>query len=457
MTEPKATKAPRKPAVRKRITLPALRDMPPDSLTNDTEVRGFAARRRGTKDITFLVRYRTADNRSRWHVIGRAAQVNVETARAEARRILADVVKGKDPSAEKQERRHAATVAELCRDYLADAKAGRLLTKRGKAKKASTLYIDQGRVDRHIVPLLGAKPVATVTRQDVRRFLHDVASGKTAGEFKTGKHGVAKVRGGETTATRCTTLLGAIFTYGIERGLRADNPVHGVETFADGKRDRRLSDDEYARLGKALALAVEAGPTLRKGQPRGGAKGPGTVNPAAIAAVRFMVLTGWRKGEVLGLRRGEMDAARRTARLKDTKSGESIRPLPRAALDTLAGLDTPADAKGLVFASGRSKGTMTGFRRTWQRIAKLGDLPADVTPHVLRHSLASLAADLGFGESTIGALIGHKGRTTTSRYTHHADAVLLAAADAVAQRTLELMGEAPAAQDNVRPLLRAVG
>jgi integrase len=60
---------------------------------------------------------------------------------------------------------------------------------------------------------------------------------------------------------------------------------------------------------------------------------------------------------------------------------------------------------------------------------------------VLRHSFASLAADLGYSEPVIAALVGHKGRSTTSRYLHSADAVLLAAADAVADRTLELMGE----------------
>jgi integrase len=72
----------------------------------------------------------------------------------------------------------------------------------------------------------------------------------------------------------------------------------------------------------------------------------------------------------------------------------------------------------------------------------LGALPAELTPHALRHSFASLAGDLGYSEPTIAALIGHKGRTITSRYMHAADAVLLAAADAVADRTAELMGEA---------------
>jgi integrase len=72
-----------------------------------------------------------------------------------------------------------------------------------------------------------------------------------------------------------------------------------------------------------------------------------------------------------------------------------------------------------------------------------------VTPHTLRHSFASLAGDLGYSEPTIAALIGHKGHTMTSRYVHAADAVLLAAADAVARRTMELMGETMPAADVV--------
>ena len=60
---------------------------------------------------------------------------------------------------------------------------------------------------------------------------------------------------------------------------------------------------------------------------------------------------------------------------------------------------------------------------------------------MLRHSFASLAGDLGYSEPTIAALVGHKGHSITSRYVHSADAVSLAAADVVANRTAELMGE----------------
>ena len=91
---------------------------------------------------------------------------------------------------------------------------------------------------------------------------------------------------------------------------------------------------------------------------------------------------------------------------------------------------------------------IVGYRKMWLRIAKLGDLPADITPHVLRHSF-SLAADLGCNEPTIASLLGHKTHSITSRYVHSADAVLLAAADAVANATMKLM-----TSDQVQPQLR---
>jgi len=100
---------------------------------------------------------------------------------------------------------------------------------------------------------------------------------------------------------------------------------------------------------------------------------------------------------------------------------------------------------------------MTGFPKLWARITKTVELPADVTPHVLRHSFASLASDLGYSEPTIATLVGHKGRTITSRYVHSADAVLLAAADVVADRTAALMGERQASGVVVELAKRGAG
>jgi integrase len=412
-------------ASNRRIGLREIRKLGPGEVIWDGAIVGFGARRQKSDAVSYVLIYRTREGRQRWHTIGRhGAPWTPDTARDEARRLLGDVAGGADPAAAKKAKRRAATVAELCDLYLADAEAGRLLTRRKRAKKASTLSTDRGRIERHIKPLLGQHKVAAVTREDIDRFMHDVAAGKTAVRLKTpSNRGWTRVSGGKGTASRTVGFLGAIFTYAVRHRMRPDNPVRGVERFEEGKRDRRLSDEEYGRLGEALRMAV-----------------PAAIWPASIAAARFLVLTGWRSGEALGLRWSEVDLARRTATLGDTKTGRSVRPLSHLACDVLRSLSRTND-RDLVFPPTRGGRIMKGFGKQWEKIARLVALPPDITPHTLRHSFASLGGDLGYSEPTIGALIGHKGQTMTSRYIHAADAVLLAAADAIASRTVQLMGD----------------
>jgi len=424
-------------AERKKIGLTQVRALQPGEVVWDSGVPGFGARRQRGPGVAYVLLYRTTEGRQRWHTIGRhGAPWTPEMAREEAKAILGKVVKGADPAADKQAKRKAETVNELCDLYWADIESGRLLTRRKAPKKASTLVSDKGRIEKHIKPILGKMKVAAVNREDVEDFMHAVATGKTAGRTKSKKkHGLSNVRGGTGTASRTVGLLGAIFTYAIKHRMGADNPVWGVMRPADGKRERRLSDDEYAAFGVALRQA-----------------GENEIWPAAIAAARFLAVTGWRSGEALGLQWSDIDFSRRTVRLTDTKSGLSIRLLSNTACDVLRSVGR-GDA--LVFPSTRGDGRMAGFRKLWNRIMAMGELAADITPHVLRHSFASLAADLGYSEPTIAALVGHAGQTITSRYVHSADVVLLAAAEKVAKRTSELMGEKTPVAEIVQ--LRATG
>jgi integrase len=413
--------------VRKRLGLRDVRALQPGETVWDATVPGFGVRRQKGDAAAYVLFYRTAERRQRWHTIGRhGAPWTPDQAREEARRILGRVAMGADPAAEKQAQRRVVTVAELCERYLTDAESGRLLVRGGRPKKMLTLASDRGRIDGHIVPLLGRLSVAAVTRQDVERFMHAVAAGETARSRKTKPRGVSKVRGGRGVASRAVSLLGAIFTYAMDHGMRPDNPAHRVRKFAENRRERRLSDVEYVTLGAGLRQA------------------DGTIWLPAVACLRFLTLTGWRSGEAVQLRWQDVDLVRRTAILPDTKTGRSLRPLSHAACDLLRTLPRVGDG-ALVFPASRGEGLMTGFKKFAKRIVEIAGLPADVTPHVLRHSFASLAADLGYSEPTIAALVGHKGQSITSRYVHSADAVLLAAADAVARRTSELMGEAQGA------------
>jgi site-specific recombinase XerD len=343
-------------ATRQRIGLRQVRALRPGGIVWDPTLPGFGARRQRSEAVSYVLFYRTKEGRQRWFTIGRhGAPWTPESARDEAQRLLGGVANKADPAGEKRAARNAQTVSELCDLYLADAESGRLVTRRRVGKKATTLATDRGRIERHIKPLLGRRAVASVTREDIEAFMHDVAAGKTAGKTKTKPRGLAHVRGGKGTASRTVGLLGAIFTYAVRHRMRSDNPVHGVLRPADGRRARRLTDDEYKALGVALRKSEAA-----------------NIWPAAIAVARFLVLSGWRRGEALGLRWAEIDLARRTATLGDTKTGRGVRPLAHGACELFRNLGQSGE---LVFPASAVMAAWWAFRNSGRALPILAGCP----------------------------------------------------------------------------------
>jgi integrase len=413
----------------------------PEETIWDPDLAGFGARRRGGDAISYFLMYRNAHGVKRRYTIGRDGAPWVpDTARKEAKRILALVAKGEDPAGTKTAWREAPTLSEVCDVYLRDAEAGRLLTRKGVAKKATTLTTDRSRIEAHIKPLLGKHKAAGLTRRDVQRFMADVMEGRGARRVATGKtRGLSNVRGGAGAAARTMGLLGAIFAYAVEQGIRTDNPVRGVVRPADGKRERRLSNQEYAALGATLRLLAEPPPPRKDGK---AARNPIWLH--AVTATRFLALSGWRLGEALNLRWRDVDLATRTARLTDTKTGASVRPLAHPMVDLLNRQRTlvPHGGEDRVFPPSRGEGGMAGFPKLLAKIMEKANLADELTAHVLRHSAASVGGDLGLSELAIGAVLGHRGGTVTSRYIHAADGVILQAADAIAVSVAHRMGDA---------------
>jgi len=376
----------------------------------DNELRGFGVRMKPSGSASYIVQYRTAQGRTRRLAFAKVGTVTPEQARTRARRLLMDVEDGGDPSVARRDEREAMTVTELCARYMEAARAGLVTTRFHRPKRSSTVEIDEGRISRHIVPLIGGTVATKLTRTAVQRMADAIAAGKTAGTFKTKPRGKAIVGGGASTAARVVELLGGIWSWCEKRGLvTGPNPSRGVEKHRSDAKERVLSPKELARLGAVL-------------------RGHEADRPMACDAVRLIALTGLRREEACGLRWGEIDAKGSYLRLSESKTGRSARPLGKAALQLLATLRGQTD---LVFPNRNG----TGSADLKKAIAALFDEAGlkDARSHDLRRTFASTAAELGYSDATIAELIGHARRGVTERhYVRRPDAVLIAAADRVA-------------------------
>ncbi len=379
-----------------------------------SDLPGFGVRVWPSGKRIYYADYRNKSGGRKRMTIGLHGKLMTEEARKLAVITLGDVLRGEDPALDRATRRKSLTVAQLCDDYIAAAEKGLIMGKRQLPKKSSTLGVDRGRINRHIKPLLGSKLVRDITLADVNKFIRDVTTGKTATVEKTKKRGKAVVEGGAGTAARTAGLFGGILSYAVSEGVIAINPARGAKRQADKPRNRRLTPEEYRRLGKALQAADD------EGEPEQG-----------ITGVWLLALTGCRVSEITGLRLEEIDLSGSCLRLQDSKEGASVRPLGSPAI-TVIKRHVGKRGSPYLLPAERREGAYGSMPRAIERIMERAKL-SGVTAHTLRHSFASVAGDLGFTEITIGAMLGHTAGSVTGYYVHHLDSVLIAAADKVAR------------------------
>jgi integrase len=171
------------------------------------------------------------------------------------------------------------------------------------------MVTDTGRINRHIVPLIGTRRVKDLVRADVNKVLKDIMAGKTRVSVKTKKlRNKANVRGGAGTATRTVGLLGGIPTYAVEAGIIENNRAHSIRKPKDNVRNRRLTEAEYRTLGEILREAAK-----------------NEKYATTVDIIRQIALTGCRRSEIIGLSWREVDTEASCLRLADSKEGASIR------------------------------------------------------------------------------------------------------------------------------------
>jgi integrase len=407
----------------------------------DSELPGFLVRIAPDGEKTFAVRYRVGPEhgaRRRRLTLGRYGVITAEQARTIARQRLADVVRGEDPAGNRRAVKIAPTVEGLGDEFLLDVDARRKLR---TAVEYRRLW------SKHIQPAIGRQLVATVSHSEISK-LH------------------RGLRETPTLANRVLALLGSFFSYAERQGVRTrrTNPAHDVQPYAEKARERFLTPAEVGRLGDALNRAEKEGlppastflrktrgiSRKRRARMTGLSRGPYKTaaprkcypaNPYAVAAIRFLLLTGWREQEALTLQWSFLTEDFRTATLPDSKTGRSVRKLGAPARELLSRLPR-VEGSLFAFPSSNPSKPLNNIERTWHAAREAAAL-TDVRLHDLRHSYASSIASGGGSLLVIAKLLGHKQVNTTARYAHLLDDPLQAAADSASSQLATWLASPP--------------
>ena len=406
----------------------------------DADLAGFGVRVRQNGRKLYVLQYRDAGGASRRVLIGEHGPSTPEEARATATKLRAAALEARrdptkvDPSTTARRAKHQArashaapTVADVADAFLVEC----------AAKLKPTTVAEYRR-------LLGVVAVRRGTEKGTER----------AGELRAslGRHKVAEVTRSQVAklhlgmaarpymANRALAALSALFRYAEQHGHRPDgsNPCRGVAAFRESKRERYLTDAEFAALGAALARAEREGlpvpPTRQrrratpatakhrtKDSAPDGARPPAPCNPAGVGVLRFLLLTGWREREALTLEWTHVETTRGVATLPDTKTGRSVRELGAPALAVLDAMRAYRQVGSPYVFPGAKRGAhYTDTARVWDAVRHAAGLP-DLRLHDLRHAFASVAASGGLTLPLIGALLGHTDSATTARYAHLVD------------------------------------
>lgn len=260
-------------------------------------------------------------------------------------------------------------------------------------------------LDSHILPALGRVQVGEINLQDVAKLHH-------------------RMRGTKRNANQALAVVSRALSLAETWGFRPpnSNPCTAVERYQETKRTRYLTREEMAALGDALR-ALEP-----------------IWNAYAVAALRFAMFTGMRRGEVSGLKWSQVQGDRIILKQHKTAkaSGDKTIHLSIPARALLDGL-TKTLGCPYVFAGEQGGTCLSSLRRLWDKV-RTGTSFADVRIHDLRHTFASIGVMEGLSLEQIGGLLGHKAAATTKRYAHLMEEAATEAASKVGSGVAERLG-----------------
>jgi integrase len=356
--------------------------------------KGFIVEVNPSGRKTFIFRYYDKYKKRQKLKIGVFGNITCEIAREITQGLAGDIARGIDPKQKKfqkaiEEKKSINFSQFFC-----------LFTEkyRNIHHAKSTLNRDEYRIKLHILPFFGQNTLSKITVRDILNF----------------KDLLKHIPG---TFNKCFTLLHKAFALAElwEYREKNSNPCHGVQKYPERKMERFLKKDELRRLEEIIKL--EEIYRLK--------------SPYVLAAIRILIYTGCRMGEILTLKWEDIHLEENYIHIKKSKTGEKIVPLNKASKNVIKAIEKQ-EGNPYVFCSEKPGTHVVNIQESWRNIRKSVAL-SDVRIHDLRHSFASFAINNGLDLFQVSKLLGHKNIQTTMRYAHITKENLIKSANIVGE------------------------
>lgn len=337
----------------------------------------------------------------RWRVriidpaTGQRVSLGTHTTKAQAERAFAAAVTDQQKGAWV-----APSAGQVTLSLYASRWVATRLSTRGEPLRPRTRELYEGYLDNHIVPVLGSATLGQLSPAMVRRWHSDLLA-----------EGV-----GRSTVAKCYRLLRAILNTAVEDRHLVFNPCSIKGAGVEPSDERSIPT-----LGEVFALADAVDPRYR-------------------ALVLLAAFCGLRKGELLGLRRMDVDLLHRMIDVRcqrqESRSGEQLIGPPKTAagrrslaipeevvpaLEVHLGTWAAPGPEGLLFVGEHGRGVRSGvWQRDWDRARRSVGLPG-LHLHDLRHVAGTLAAATGASTKEIMRRLGHATQDAALRYQHATD------------------------------------
>ena len=372
----------------------------------DESRKGFGVRvtPRGVKSFVWVYHFQGKPRRLTFGAYPALSLADAGVKLAEAKQLLD---RGIDPGsrvvAERIADRQAETVADLVDTYL---------ERYARPRKRSASE-DERILRKDVLPRWASQKARGITRRDVVKLLNEIVD-----------------RGAPIQANRTLTILRRMFRFAVGQAIIDMSPCDNVEApSAENQRDRALTETEIRLFWQALDTAA--------------------MEPNARRILRLMLVTGQRKGEVMGLNEQEIDFEKGlwTLPAARAKNGREhiipLSPLARQIIGT-----APANDLGYVFASklsgnpyrGQSIDHATRYLFEPRSVPKprraapsprrgitsklpsappLAGIVDRFTPHDLRRTAATRMRELGISRGDVKMVLNHVETDVTSRYDRY--------------------------------------